>query len=168
MEINDKNLEQITRAVMQAVGQRLHGSDPDVMEVVVREVVSAMSGTTVVPPPSTPPPPGAPSRAEPAEAALPRASTESTGNRAVVTTTGPNRKGVLGIIATQIAEAGGDIQDVSQTIISDFFTMIMVVDLGGLDIPFSTFKEQLVATSEQHGIHAVVMHEKVLQAMQRV
>ena len=168
--MDDKNLEQITRAVMQAVGQRLHGSGPDVMEVVVREVVSAMSGTTSVPPPSTPPPPGEAPHAGSRMAATPPApgTAAGSGNRAVVTTTGPNKKGVLGIIATQIAEAGGDIQDVSQTIISDFFTMIMLVDIDGLDIPFSTFKEQLVATSERHGTHTVVIHEKVLLAMQRV
>lgn len=165
--MNDKNLEEITRAVMQAVGQRLHGSDPDVMEVVVREVASAMSGIAAVPPPSTPSP-SRPAQA-PAEIPLPVApAPASRGTRAVVTTTGPNKKGVLGVMATQIAEAGGDIQDVSQTIISDFFTMIMLVDTAGLNIPFSTFKEQLVTTSEQYGIHTVVMHEKVLQAMQRV
>ncbi len=162
--MNDKNLEQITRAVVQAVTQRLHGSDADTMEVVVREVVSAMSGATAVPPPSTPPLPTAPASAEPHAPTAPAGA----GNRAVVTTTGPNKKGVLGVIATQIAEAGGDIQDVSQTIVADFFTMIMLVDTDGLSVPFSTFKEQLVATSEQYGIHTVVMHERVLHAMQRV
>ena len=165
--MNDRQLEEVTRAVIQAVGQRLHGSDPDVMEVVVREVVSAMSGTTAVPPPSTPPPPQQPGEQRQAPMPAPAAPTGS-GNRAVVTTTGPNQKGVLGIIATQIAEAGGDIQDVSQTIVAGFFTMIMLVETDGLDVPFSTFKEQLLATSEQHGIHTVVMHERVLHAMQRV
>ncbi len=165
--MNDKQLDQVTRAVIDAVGQRLHSSDPDVMEVVVREVVSAMSGTTEVPPPSTPPPPGQSASQSDAPPPMPAAPAGS-GNRAVVTTTGPNQKGVLGSIATQIAEAGGDIHDVSQTIVAGFFTMIMLVDTDGLNVPFSTFKEQLLATSEQHGIHTVVMHERVLHAMQRV
>ena len=165
MSNSEQNLDQITRAVLQAVGQRLGGADADVMEVVVREVVSAMSGASDVPPRSTPAPPARPAGRPKVEALVPA---PGSGNRAVVTTTGPNKRGVLGLIATQIAEAGGDIQDVSQTIVAGFFTMIMVVEVERLDVPFSVFKEQLVSSSKELGIHAVVMHEKVLSALQRV
>ena len=47
-----------------------------------------------------------------------------------MTTTGRNCKGVVASIASRVAEAGGDIQDISQTIVSGFFTMIMVVDIN--------------------------------------
>ena len=57
------------------------------------------------------------------------------GRRAVVTTTGKNRKGIVANIARAIADAGGDILDISQTLVADYFTMIIVIDLAGLDGP---------------------------------
>ena len=179
MSAQDKDLQDVTRLVVQAVGQRLEGADNEVLEVVVREVVAAMSGAAAVPAPSTPSPPavdgpdcraasGA-ARQDPGAPALdPSAPPPGFGNRAVVTTTGPNKRGVLAAIAAKIADTGGNILDVSQTIVSGFFTMIMVVDISELNQPFSSFRDQLVATSEGLGIHAAVMHEKVLRALQRV
>jgi ACT domain-containing protein len=188
-----KSLEEITRMVTESVRDRLGRADGDVMEVVVREGVSAMSGQAAVPPPSTPPPPrpaaGAQQAGEEGSVTTPRGATlpaapdagslelcascmeqqrRREGNRAVVTTTGRNRKGVLAAMAALVAEAGGDIQDVSQTIVADFFTMIMVVDTSELSLSFADFKERLVSTSAGEGIHTVVMHENVLSALQRV
>ncbi len=57
------------------------------------------------------------------------------GPRAVVTTTGKNKRGIVANIAQAIAEAGGDIVDISQTLVSDYFTMIIVVDTSALAVP---------------------------------
>src|SRR5690242_15964675 len=43
--------------------------------------------------------------------------------RAVLTTTGKNRKGIVAKVTQVIAEAGGDILDISQTLVSDYFMM---------------------------------------------
>ncbi len=186
------NLEQVARLVTQAVTERLGEVRGDVLEVVVREVVSAMSGAREVPASSTPAPPAlpdcgaAPGITTPRGSVVPRAPTggaasdleicqrcldqerSRSDNRAVITTTGSNTTGVVAAVSAEIAEAGGDIQDMSQTIVAGFFTMIMVVDLGGLTLPFDQFQERLMARAQQLGIHAVVMHESVLQALQRV
>ena len=65
------------------------------------------------------------------------------GPRAVVTTTGKNQRGIVAKIAQAIAEAGGDIVDISQTLVSDYFTMIIVVDTAGLEVSFADFKARL-------------------------
>lgn len=184
------NLEEITKAVARLVGERLGSKDPELLEVVVNEVVSVMAGAREVPPPSTP----APKRTEAVDngdgtmttplgsvvgipaadgalaacASCAQQSRSQSGNRAVVTTTGVNKKGALALIAAQVARTGGDIQDVSQTIIADYFTMIMTVDLSALTVPFAEFKEQLIGVAGENGIHAVVLHENVLHALQRV
>jgi ACT domain-containing protein len=163
--MSETDLEQITRAVARMVGDRLKGADAGMIEVVVREVVGAMSGARPAPPRSTPDAPGG---GVPAPAPAPEPAVTGGRNRAVVTTTGANKKGVLAAIAGQVAEAGGDIQDVSQTIVSGYFTMIMVVDISELSLPFDQFKDQLVEGARQQGVHAVVVHENVLQALQRV
>ena len=88
--------------------------------------------------------------------------------RAIVTTTGRNCRGVVASVAAQVAAAGGDIRDISQTIVSDYFTMIMVVDITELSLPFSELKQKILAAAEGLGIHAVVIHEDVMRALQRI
>jgi ACT domain-containing protein len=90
------------------------------------------------------------------------------GPRAVVTTTGKNRRGIVANIAQAIAEAGGDIVDISQTLVSDYFTMIIVVDTSALALPFADFKARLTRAVQALGAECVVMHEEIVNALQRV
>lgn len=89
-------------------------------------------------------------------------------DRAVVTATGRNRRGIIAAIAAAVTAAGGDIADISQTIVSDFFTMIMVVDIGELEVPFPQFKQRVTEAAAELAIRAVVMHEDVMRSLQRV
>lgn len=187
MKSND--IEQVTQLVIKAVSDRLGQTDPSVMAVVTREVVAAMSGVNAVPPRSTPQAPSSVHDNGDGTITTPLGSVvtqpgdgaalelcgscleqqrQRTQKRALVTTTGRNCKGVVASIASRIAEAGGDIQDISQTIVSGFFTMIMVVDINDLTVPFSSFKEGLINMATEKGIHAAVIHEDVLHALQRV
>ena len=90
------------------------------------------------------------------------------GGRAVVTTTGKNQRGIVAKIAQAIADAGGDIVDISQTLVSDYFTMIVIVDTGALSVPFAEFKTRLERTVAGAGAECLVMHEDVVNALQRV
>jgi ACT domain-containing protein len=90
------------------------------------------------------------------------------GRRAVVTTTGRNAKGVVAKIAQAIADAGGDILDISQTLVAGYFTMIIVVDTADLEISFADFKAGLVRAVAALGAECLVMHEDVVNALQRV
>ena len=87
----------------------------------------------------------------------------------MVTTTGKNRRGIVANIAQAIAEAGGDIVDISQTLVSDYFTMIIVVDTSALDGAV----RRLQGAARPQTVHALgaeclVMHEDVVNALQRV
>jgi ACT domain-containing protein len=90
------------------------------------------------------------------------------GPRAVVTTTGKNKRGIVANIAQAIAEAGGDIVDISQTLVSDYFTMIIVVDTSALALPLADFKDRLTRAVQALGAECVVMHEEIVNALQRV
>jgi ACT domain-containing protein len=90
------------------------------------------------------------------------------GPRAVVTTTGKNRRGIVANIAQAIAEAGGDIVDISQTLVSDYFTMIIVVDTTALAVPLADFKARLTRAVQALGAECMVMHEEIVNALQRV
>ena len=90
------------------------------------------------------------------------------GSRAVVTTTGKNQRGIVARIAQAIADAGGDIVDISQTLVSDYFTMIVIVDTAALTVSFAEFKTRLERTVSSAGAECLVMHEDVVNALQRV
>ena len=90
------------------------------------------------------------------------------GGRAVVTTTGKNQRGIVAKIAQAIADAGGDIVDISQTLVSDYFTMIVIVDTAALTVSFAEFKTRLERTVTSAGAECLVMHEDVVNALQRV
>ncbi len=184
-------IDEITRAVARQVGQRLGQQDSEVMEVVIREVVAAVTGARDVPPSSSAAPLSPPTARDNGDGTvttalgavmpMPAAGRDldlcagcslqnrvALGSRAVVTTTGKNKRGVLAAVAAQVAQTGGDIQEVSQTIIAEYFTTIMVVDVSQISVAFSEFKERLVARAGELGVHAVVIHEDVLHALQRV
>ena len=90
------------------------------------------------------------------------------GGRAVVTTTGKNQRGIVARIAQEIADTGGDIVDISQTLVSDYFTMIIIVDTAALSVSFAEFKAKLERTVATAGAECLVMHEDVVNALQRV
>jgi ACT domain-containing protein len=89
-------------------------------------------------------------------------------SRAVVTTTGKNQRGIVAHIAQAIADAGGDIVDISQTLVSDYFTMIIIVDTSALAVSFAEFKRRVEQAVAAHGAQCLVMHEAVVNALQRI
>lgn len=101
-------------------------------------------------------------------AAVAASSRREGGSRAVVTTTGKNHRGIVAKIAQAIADAGGDIVDISQTLVSDYFTMIIMVDVSALAVSFAEFKSRLERSVDALGAKCVVMHEEVVDALQRI
>ena len=90
------------------------------------------------------------------------------GSRAVVTTTGKNQRGIVAKIAQAIADAGGDIVDISQTLVSDYFTMIIVVDAAALSVRSPNSRPGSSGRWPRLGAECLVMHEDVVNALQRV
>lgn len=88
--------------------------------------------------------------------------------RAILTTTGRNRRGIVARVTQSIADAGGDILDISQTLVSDYFTMILVIDLAHLDMSFADFKERVLGACRDLELQAMIMHEDVARSLQRL
>ena len=90
--------------------------------------------------------------------------------RAVVVATGLNRPGIAAALTSAISECGADIQDIDQTLVGDFFSMIFVVDLSHLtcDLSFKAFKVRVEAAGKGVGSEVMVLHEAILRAMHRV
>jgi ACT domain-containing protein len=88
--------------------------------------------------------------------------------RAIVTVIGSDRVGIIAGIANTLADANVNILDISQSVIREFFTMIMMVDLSGANISFGDLTEQLTAKGETLGVRIEIQREEIFTAMHRI
>ena len=92
----------------------------------------------------------------------------ATTGRAIVTIIGSDRVGIIAGIANVIAEANVNILDISQSVIREFFTMIMMVDLTGASITFEKLSERLARKGRDLGVRVEIQREEIFKAMHRV
>src|ERR1700730_8257350 len=95
-------------------------------------------------------------------------STGTLSGRAIVTIIGSDRVGIIAGIATALAEADVNILDISQSVIREFFTMIMMVDLGGSAISFDELSERLARKGAELSVRVEIQREEIFKAMHRV
>jgi ACT domain-containing protein len=88
--------------------------------------------------------------------------------RIIITSYGINRPGVVSKISTVLAEANCDIQDITQKILQEFFTMIMIVDISGSPLSFRELHDKLAKTAEEMNIKIMIQHEDVFRSMHRI
>jgi ACT domain-containing protein len=88
--------------------------------------------------------------------------------RAILTIIGSDRVGIIAGIANVLAEANVNILDISQSVIREFFTMIMMVDLAGAAISFHELNEQLMRKGVELGVRVEIQREEIFKAMHRV
>jgi ACT domain-containing protein len=152
----------LVRQVARQVVSRMGDAQPEVLEAVVAEVMSAISSGEA-----------ASSLVEVGpgidycQACLDQERAR-TRHRAVLTTTGRNQKGIVARVTARIAELGGDILDISQTLVGDYFTMIVVIDAATLDVAFADFKAAMESEVQSMGLQAMMMHEDVVNTLHRV
>lgn len=93
---------------------------------------------------------------------------ETNTNRVVVTVVGKDKKGIIAAVSGALAEWEVNILDISQTILQEFFTMIMVVDLAEATVSFSQLREQLGVLGQKYGVVISCQHEEIFQYMHRI
>jgi ACT domain-containing protein len=157
----DEHAPALVRQVARSVVARMGDAAPEVLEAVVAEVMQSIgSGEADALVEVSP-------GIDYCQACLEQ-DRARTRRRAVLTTTGRNQKGIVARVTAKIAELGGDILDISQTLVGDYFTMIIVVDTSSLDVAFADFKTALEAEVHGMGLQAMMMHEDVVNSLHRV
>ena len=89
-------------------------------------------------------------------------------NNAVISVIGKDKVGIIAKVSTLLAENNININDISQTILDDIFTMIMMVDLQGLKIEESDITEKLNALGEELGVSITIQHTDLFDKMHRI
>ncbi len=86
----------------------------------------------------------------------------------VVTVVGTDKVGIVARVTGLLAKYEVNIIDISQTIMGDLFTMIMLVDLAKADIGLEALSKRLEALSKRIGIQIIVQHERIFRFMHRI
>ena len=89
-------------------------------------------------------------------------------NRVVITVVGKDKKGIIAAVSTALTEWDVNILDISQTILQEFFTMIMIVDTNEAKVGFAELREQLGLLGQKHGVVISCQHEEIFQYMHRI
>jgi len=89
-------------------------------------------------------------------------------NRVIVTVLGKDQIGIIAWVAGRLAEYNANILDISQTIVREFFTMIMIVDLSPATIEVAELAKLLAEEGQERRLQVNVQHEDVFAYMHRI
>lgn len=88
--------------------------------------------------------------------------------RAIVTVIGKDQVGIIARVCSLLSEQGINVLDISQTILQEYFTMIMLVDAGASKVPFAELVKLLENEGKEKGLTIHVQREDIFNAMHRI
>ena len=89
-------------------------------------------------------------------------------NRTIITVVGKDTVGIIAKVCTYLAENQVNILDISQTIVQEFFNMMMIVDMEKSIKPFETVSADLEKIGENIGVRIKCQREEIFTKMHRV
>lgn len=88
--------------------------------------------------------------------------------KAVITVTGKDTVGIIAEVAAVCAQHQANILDITQSVLSEYFAMIMLADIDRMDIGFSDFADALEALGRGKGLVIHAMHEDIFNTMHHI
>ena len=87
---------------------------------------------------------------------------------AIITVVGSDKVGIIASVSNYLAQHKINIEDITQTILSGNFVMMMIVNFEGADISIDEFRVQMAKEAQEMSVEINIMNEKVFSAMHRV
>ena len=88
--------------------------------------------------------------------------------KAVVTVVGKDQVGIIAGVCTQLASYNVNVLDISQTVMQGYFTMMMVVDVSGANLPLAELAKQMEDRGREMDLSIRLQREDIFEAMHRV
>ena len=89
-------------------------------------------------------------------------------NRTIITVVGKDTKGIIAKVCTYLAEKDVNILDISQTIVQEYFNMMMIVDMGKMNTSFETVADELDELGKSIGVQVKCQREEIFNVMHRI
>ena len=77
---------------------------------------------------------------------------DNTKNKVIITVVGKDTVGIIAKVCTYLSEGSVNVLDISQTIVSGYFNMMMIVDMANATASFAEISDQLDALGEEIGV----------------
>ena len=88
--------------------------------------------------------------------------------KAVVSVLGLDKKGIIASVCKTLYENDVNVLDISQTIVSGYFTMILVADIGSELCMFDKLSSELSELGKSLGVQIRIQHSEIFEAMYRI
>ena len=142
MSLSEQELRKITLEAIEELGEN---ATPQLVKEVVEKAVRKLEG-----------------------AEQPSQTSSSDSGRVILTSFGMNHPGIVAGITKALYEAGCDILDISQKILSDFYTMMMVINIGSSKKGLRELQETMNKVADELKVKIYLQHEDVFRYMHRV
>ena len=88
--------------------------------------------------------------------------------KTIITVVGNDTVGIIARVCTYLADAGVNILDISQTIVSGYFNMMMIVDMSASKRSFDEMQAELDKAGEDIGVSIKCQREEIFDMMHRI
>ena len=93
---------------------------------------------------------------------------DNTKNKVIITVVGKDTVGIIAKVCTYLSEGSVNVLDISQTIVSGYFNMMMIVDMANATASFAEISDQLDALGEEIGVTIKCQKEESFAMMHRI
>ena len=88
--------------------------------------------------------------------------------KTIITVIGKDTVGIIAKVCTYLAENNVNILDISQTIVQEYFNMMMIVDINSAEKEFDVLSDELKKVGEEIGVKIKMQHEDIFNCMHRI
>lgn len=88
--------------------------------------------------------------------------------KGIITVVGKDKVGIIGKVCTLLSEHQINILDISQTIVQEYFNMMMIVDASNSDVAFNTLVDHLNQLGDTLEVDIRLQHESIFDSMHRI
>ncbi|MDR3260046.1 MAG: ACT domain-containing protein [Fusobacteriaceae bacterium] len=87
---------------------------------------------------------------------------------AILSVIGKDTIGILADVSVECAKYKANITDVSQSILGEYFAMIMVVNIDKLNVEFTNFVDKMQEVGKKKSLEIHIMHEDIFNSMHKI
>ena len=88
--------------------------------------------------------------------------------KAVITVIGNDKVGIIAKVSALLSESNVNILDITQTIMQDIFTMVMITDVSNVNIKFTDLVDKLADLGKDMGVEIRCQHEDIFNSMHKI
>ena len=89
-------------------------------------------------------------------------------NRTIITVVGKDTVRIIAKVCTYLAENSINILDISQTIVQEYFNMMMIVDMSKMTKSFEEVADELANVGKELGVQVKCQREEIFNMMHRI